>query len=228
VKNFRNIVVVDFEFEAGDGALPVPLCMVAYVLDSNLRHVRTIRRWRGEFGPKPPFDIGSDTLFVGYSAWAEMQCFIQLGWQFPTHIFDQHTAYLAASNILYPYDDVRKNQRKRLSDACKSYLIPGWERIDKEVISKAIGEGHWRDYGQPATYEYCEEDVRASTALFHKQLQGFERYQPASVMHQLHLGKLQRQSGRTDPSLRHADRYAAVESGAREQDSSHQLSTTGV
>ena len=147
MSNFRNIVVCDFEYEVVDGGLPNVLCMVAYVLDEHLRHVRTIRMWRGEFGRKPPFDIGADTLFVAYSAWAEMTCFMMLGWKFPVHIFDQHTAYLAASNILYPYnpEEIRKRQRKRLSDACKSYLIPGWERIDKEAIAKDIGEGRWRD-----------------------------------------------------------------------------------
>ena len=43
-----------------------------------------------------------------------MTCFLKLGWKFPVHIFDQHTAYLAATNILLPYapDEVRKRQRK--------------------------------------------------------------------------------------------------------------------
>ena len=50
----------------------------------------------------PPFDIGPDSLFVAYSAWAEMTCFKVLGWKFPEHIFDQHTAYLAASNDAPP------------------------------------------------------------------------------------------------------------------------------
>ena len=110
-KHFTSIVVLDFEYEIAGGEynlvpgdLPCVLCMVAYVLDSNLRHVRTIRVWRGEFGAMPPFDIGPNTLFVAYSAWAELTCFMKLGWQFPVHIFDQHTAYLAASNILRPYD----------------------------------------------------------------------------------------------------------------------------
>ena len=80
------------------------LCMVAYVLNENLQHVRTIRMWRGDFGTAPPFDVGPDTLFVAYSAWAEMTCFKVLGWQFPVHIFDLHTAYLAASNVLLPYN----------------------------------------------------------------------------------------------------------------------------
>ena len=123
--------------------------------------------WRGEFGKTPPFDIGPDALFVAYSAWAEMTCFIVLGWKFPEHIFDLHTAYLAASNILLPYnpDEVRKRQRKGLSDACRAYGIEGWERIDKETIASDIGEGRWRKYGREAVFDYCEEDVRKSTLL---------------------------------------------------------------
>jgi hypothetical protein len=149
--NFTQVVVCDFEYEVAQGDLPNPLCMVAHMLDEKLRHVRTIRLWRGEFGATPPFDIGPDTLFVAYSAWAEMTCFHVLGWKFPVHIFDQHTAYLAASNILLPYDpeEVRKKPRKRLSDACRAYGIEGWDRIDKEDISKAIGDGTWRGRYSP-------------------------------------------------------------------------------
>ena len=123
-ENFRSVVVCDFEYEIEPGDLPNVLCMVAYVLDENLRHVRTIQLWRGEFGAMPPFDIGPDTLFVAYSAWAEMTCFKVLGWPFPVHIYDQHTAYLAASNELLPYepDEMRKKPRKRLSDACRAHL----------------------------------------------------------------------------------------------------------
>ena len=63
-----------------------------------------IRLWRGEFESTPPFDIGDDTLVVGYSLWAEMTCFLVLGWRFPVHVYDLHTAYLATTNILLPYD----------------------------------------------------------------------------------------------------------------------------
>jgi hypothetical protein len=122
------VVVLDFEYEIDTNLLPNVLCMVAYVLDENLRPVRTIRLWRGEFGSTPPFDMGSDTLIVAYSAWAEMTCFKVLGWKFPVHIFDLHTAYLAVSNILLPYepDETRKKPRKRLSDACRAFGIEGW------------------------------------------------------------------------------------------------------
>ncbi len=173
-ENFGTIVVCDFEYEAAPGDLPDPLCMVAHVLDENLRHVRTVRLWRGEFGAAPPFDIGPDTLFVAYSAWAEMTCFQVLVWEFPVHIFDLHTAYLAASNILLPYnpDEERVKQRKRLPDACRAYDIKGWELIDKEAIAEAIGNGTWRGrYSPQEIFDYCEEDVRMSVLLLRAQLQ---------------------------------------------------------
>ena len=142
-ENFSQVVVCDFEYEIEPGELPNVLCMVAHVLDENLQHVRTIRLWRGEFDKVPPFDIGPDTLFVAYSAWAELTCFMTLGWRFPVHVFDLHTAYLAASNILLPYDpdETRKKPRKRLPDACRAYGIEGWERIDKDTIAEDIGNG---------------------------------------------------------------------------------------
>jgi DNA polymerase I len=175
-EHFTQTIVADFEYEIEDGGLPNPLCMVAYVLDEHLRHVRTIRVWREELlaSKHPPFDIGPDTLFVAYSAWAEMTCFKVLGWQFPVHIFDLHTAYLAASNVLLPYnpDEIRKKPRKRLPDACRAYGIEGWERIDKEEISEDIGTGSWRKYGKELVLNYCEEDVKKSAELLRAQLQG--------------------------------------------------------
>ena len=182
--HFTNIVVYDYEYEIADGDLPNVLCMVAHVLDSKLRHRRTIRKWRGEFGPMPPFSIGPDTLVVGYSLWAEMTCHMTLGWPFPVHVFDQHTAYLATTNVLYPYmpDETRKKPRKRLSDACRAYSVEGWENIDKEAISKAIGNGTWREHYTPQqVLDYCEEDVLKSVELFRKQLTGHSRFAPADV-----------------------------------------------
>ena len=174
-KNFTITNVVDFEYEIEDGGLPNVLSMVTYVLDENLRHVRTIRMWRGDFGSTPPFDTSPNALFVAYSAWAELTCFMQLGWQFPTHVFDLHTAYLAASNILRPYnpDEARQRERKRLSDACRAYGIAGWENIDKPAIAKAIAEGRWREYGKEIVLGYNEEDVQNSVKLLRAQLRRY-------------------------------------------------------
>jgi hypothetical protein len=186
---FHNIVVVDFEYECPPGDLHDVLCMVAHVLDENLQHVQTIKRWRGEFDPEPPFDIGPNTLFVAYSAWAEMACFQVLGWKFPVHIFDQHTAYLAASNILYPYnpDEKRKKEQKDLKTACRAYDIEGWERIEKKDIAEAIGTGTWRGrYSPEEVFDYCAEDVHNSTKLLRRQLSGYGSFAPADIDLVLH------------------------------------------
>ena len=53
-----------------------------------------------------------------------------------------------------------------------AYGIAGWEKIDKPEMAKAIGEGRWREYGQPAVFDYCEEDVRNSTELLRRQITG--------------------------------------------------------
>jgi DNA polymerase I len=185
--NFAHIVVCDFEYEVAAGELPNVLSMVAYVLDEHLQHVRTVRLWRGEFPNSPPFDVDDNTLFVAYSAWAEMTCFLVLGWKFPKHIFDQHTAYLAATNVLLPYDPEpeaeRKRERKRLSDACRAYGIEGWEKIDKGTIAEDIG--NWQKYGREGVLQYNEEDTRVEAELFRRQLQGNPRrqygFQPANT-----------------------------------------------
>ena len=187
-ENFSTIVVCDTEYETSGGEfnlrpgdLPVPLCLVAYILDENLNYVRTIKLWREQLlaSKHPPFDIGPNTLFVAYSAQADLTIFEVLGWPFPKHVYDLHTAYLASSNILFYEPDVRRvKQRKRLSDACRAYDIEGWENINKEQIAKDIGEGHWRDYGQQAVFDYCEEDVKKSVELLRAQVCGSDRVPP--------------------------------------------------
>jgi hypothetical protein len=144
--------------------------------------------WRGDFGTASPFDTGPEALFVAYSAWAEMTCFEVLGWKFPVHVFDLHTAYLAASNVMLPHNpnEVKNKPRKRLADACRAYGIEGWEQIDKETIAKDIGDSCWRHYGREQVFTYCEEDVRMSVRLLRAQLQGRPLLLPADVARVLH------------------------------------------
>ena len=63
---FTAIVAADFEFEFGgrDGNLPRPVCLVA----KELRNGKIWRLWKDELGPEPPFPIGTDTLFVSFTA----------------------------------------------------------------------------------------------------------------------------------------------------------------
>jgi DNA polymerase-1 len=172
--NFGRIVTCDFEFECAAGDLPKPLCMVAHVLDEHLEQVRTIVQWRGEFGSEAPFNIGPDTLFCAYSAHAEMMCFQELGWKFPVHVFDQHTAYLAASNLLLPSDDDDyKKPSKSLEAACRAYGLEGWMHLaaTKKELAAAIGNGTWQGrFNREDIVSYCNEDVRMSVLLLREQL----------------------------------------------------------
>jgi DNA polymerase I len=175
---FRQIICGDFEYGSPPGDLPNPLAFCAYVLESDFKRVRVIHQWRGEFGMLPPFDTGPDTLFVAYSAWAEMMCFKVLGWPFPKYIFDQHTAYLAASNRLLAHrpDEERIKQPKDFETACRAYgLSDGWEGINKHAIAEAIGNDTWREKGitPQDVRHYVEEDVRMSVELFKAQLRGY-------------------------------------------------------
>jgi hypothetical protein len=213
--NFNSVVVCDFEYEVAPGDLPDVLCMVAYVLDENLRHVL----WRGEFGSTPPFDVGPDSLFVAYSAWAEITCFKVLGWKFPVHIYDQHSAYLAASNELLPYDpDERRHKpRKRLSDACRAYHIEGWERIDKETISKAIGDAPGANisaHKRSSTIAKRTSAVRRSCCVPNYAV-------PAAAMSTMCCAGRTTAPKPSHSSAWHADRYGAVEFGAGKQSCRH-------
>ena len=113
--------------------------MVAYVLNEHLQHVRTIRVWRGDFRKTPPFDIGDDTLFVGYSCWAEMTLLPDIRLEISkAYLRPSHQLISPPATIFLPYnpDEVRKGERKRLSDACRAYGIAGWENIDKPASQK--------------------------------------------------------------------------------------------
>jgi hypothetical protein len=96
-----------------------------------------------------------------------------LGWKFSVHIFDLHTSYLAASNIIRSQvdEDVPYRLKKDLAAACRAYGIDGWEGIDKGAIAEDIGNGQWEKYGVERVFQYCE-DVRMSTKLLHAQLIG--------------------------------------------------------
>src|SRR5262252_3516365 len=95
---FREIWAVDFEFIADPGENPDPVCLVA----RELRSGQTLRLWRDELGPTPPYPTGADSLFVAYYASAELGCHLALGWPIPERILDLFTEFRNATNGLRP------------------------------------------------------------------------------------------------------------------------------
>ena len=120
LSGFTAIVTADFEFDFGgrDGNLPRPLCMVA----KELRSGKIWRVWRDEFGPQPPFPIDANTLFVSFTASAELGCFKVLGWPMPARILDLSAEYRNFRNLDYPRGTPKElREKKGLVDACRFF-----------------------------------------------------------------------------------------------------------
>ncbi len=82
---------MDFEYGSTPGNPPEIRCMVARELFSG----RIVRLWEDQLRTlsKPPFSIGSQSLFVAYLASAELGCFKVLGWLPPERILDLYVEF---------------------------------------------------------------------------------------------------------------------------------------
>jgi hypothetical protein len=91
---YREIVLCDFEFGAEAGGRQVPVCLVAH----ELRSGRKYRLWRDEFGARPPYSTGPDTLFAAFYASAEIGCHLALGWPVPERVLDLFIEFRCLTN----------------------------------------------------------------------------------------------------------------------------------
>jgi DNA polymerase-1 len=76
LEQFREVWLVDFEFGSNAGEVSDPVCLVAW----ELRSGRKIRLWCDQFGSAPPYSTAPDSLFIAYSASAELGCHLSLKW----------------------------------------------------------------------------------------------------------------------------------------------------
>src|SRR5262249_33475639 len=87
---FPRIWCVDFEFTAGPGERPRPLCVVA-------RECRTgaVRRlWLADGAPPaPPYGTAPASLFAAHYASAEFGCHLALGWPMPARVLDLYAEF---------------------------------------------------------------------------------------------------------------------------------------
>jgi len=143
--------------EAGrSGERPRPVCMVA----KDLRTGQTWRLWRGEFGPRPPFTTGADSVLIAYYASAELGCFKALGWQLPTYVLDLFTEFRARSNGLNTPNGAS------LLGALTYFGLDGIDASEKQDLrSLILTGGPWSAADRQAISDYCEADVRALERL---------------------------------------------------------------
>jgi hypothetical protein len=157
---FRELWCVDFEYGQDDRGRPVPVCMVARAFKSG----QIIRMWRDELITlrRAPFDVGPDVAMVAYAAWAELGCFLELGWPLPANVID-----------LYAEHRVETNGKKLLvkNDLLGALTIRGLAHIDaaeKEAMQQLAMELAHRpatEAEKHALPDYCETDANALIAL---------------------------------------------------------------
>ena len=163
---YRAIVAVDFEFEFGGhssfedasraGERPRPVCMVARDLITR----QTWKLWRGEFGPTPPFPIGSDALLVAYYASAELGCFRALGWPKPANVLDLFAEFRDRTNGL------ETPAGAGLVGALTFFGLDTIGSQEKDELRARILAGSpWSPDERIAIFDYCESDVAALARL---------------------------------------------------------------
>ena len=158
---FREVVLVDFEFTAPPGERPEPVCLVAKLL----RAGRTVRLWRDQFGPLPPYPIDGDTLFVAYYASADLGCHRSLDWPMPTRVLDLFAEFRDRTN------GRRTPAGVGLLGALVYFGLDALGATEKEEMRTLImGGGPWSDDERGRILEYCESDVEPLALLLQAML----------------------------------------------------------
>jgi hypothetical protein len=153
---YREIWLADFEFGAGAGERPVPVCLCA----RELRSGREVRLWRDEFGSVPPYPTDASSLFVAYYASAELGCHLALGWPMPERILDLFTEFRCGTNGLTVLAG------NGLIGALTAHGLDAMDATEKEGMRDLVLRGGpWSDEERAAILEYCMSDVDSLTRL---------------------------------------------------------------
>ena len=135
---FDEVWLHDFEFIPRPGERPDVVCLAARALRSG----QTLRLWRDQLGPQPPYRTGTGALFVSFVANAECACHLSLGWPLPARIIDLSPAFRNLTNgrttpegkgllgALRYYGF--HNTDQKLKDAMRDRIMQGWPFTPEE------------------------------------------------------------------------------------------------
>jgi hypothetical protein len=156
---FAEIWLVDFEFVARPGERPDVVCLAAV----ELRSGRTLRLWRDEIGPEPPYRTDPDVLFVSFVANAECACHLALGRPMPQRVLDLNPLFRNVVNGRHTPEG------KGLIGALRYYGSDTIGAKQKDTMQKRIMQGWpFTTEEQVKILYYCESDVDALQQLLPK------------------------------------------------------------
>lgn len=158
LNTFKEVWLVDFEFNAPAGERPAPICMVA----REWRTGRTLRLWGDDLLSRriPPYPLGPESLLVAYYSSAEWGCHLALGWPMPARILDLFAEFRCLTSGL----GVRCGNG--LLGALTYFGLDAIESAEKDSMRQlAMRGGPYTDAERAALLDYCESDVVALAKL---------------------------------------------------------------
>ena len=158
--HFREVWLVDFEFQQPSGERPTPVCLVA----REFRSGRLLRLWHDELH-EPPYPLDSNSLFVAYYASAELGCHLALNWPMPERILDLFAEFRClTSGLTTPCGS-------GLLGALTYFGLDGLAASEKEGMRElAMRGGPYTTSERVALLDYCQTDVDALARLLPKML----------------------------------------------------------
>jgi hypothetical protein len=123
---------------------------------------RLIRLWLGDGAPaEPPYDVGPDSLFIGYYVSAELSCHLALDWPMPARTLDLCVEF----KWLTSGKEVPGGKRDLLH-ALQHFGLPALEAAEKqEMRDLAMRGGRYSAAERLALIDYCQTDVDALARL---------------------------------------------------------------
>lgn len=155
---YREVWLVDFEFQAPPGERPTPVCLVA----REFRTGRTLRLWQDDLAGRrvPPYPPGPDVLFVAYFTSAELGCHLALGWPFPERVLDLYVEFRNATN------GRSTPCGNGLLGALVAHGLDAMGAEEKTTMRDlVIRGGPWSASERVAILDYCQTDVDALARL---------------------------------------------------------------
>jgi len=166
-KNFKNIVVVDYEFRHVPGENPIVVCGVYKELKSGIVIVV-----KGSSLNVLPYSF-KDTLFIGFQLNAEAACMLELGFGLPSFCWDLFIIEKKLFNGAIPnapgaYSLIKTSERYGIHDAMSEQE----KTNNRDLI---INNTSYTKQEMKRITDYCTEDVLLTEKLFFKQSEYLEQ-----------------------------------------------------
>ncbi len=166
---WREVWVVDTEYQRPNGE---PVVQTHCLVGLELRTGRVVRLWRDELATCP-FSLGEGSLFVVYSADAEMSFFSACGWPFPHDLIDLMAEFRwLMSGLPRPSqtsDGGKRIKRDSMYDALFTFGVRDLNQDHKDAMRDiAIRGAPFSAQERRDLVDYCEDDVRLTAELLRR------------------------------------------------------------